>query len=131
MDKESDEYNDPDRGRFFLKNKNILAVTMFAGGTVRSDSELDHRVCGFSGPGFYNADGYLVQHAYRARFLDQKGRIRRIKDIPCSKTLSVTGGWVAVTTFFAGVGFRNTLYLQDTLCDDFCGGTGFHPVRDH
>ncbi len=98
LDKESDEYNDPDRGRFFLKNKNFLAVTMFGAGFSALALSWLTGPAPFLLLAFITLMGIIYSMPILPACWTKRGRIRRIKDIPCSKTLSVTGGWVAVTT---------------------------------
>lgn len=98
LDKESDEYNDPERSNFFQKYKNAMTGTMLGAGLFALALSWVTGPASFLTLVFITLMGVMYSVPLLPPSWTKQGRIRRIKDIPCSKTLSVTGGWVAVTT---------------------------------
>ncbi|HMK65602.1 MAG TPA: 4-hydroxy-3-methylbut-2-enyl diphosphate reductase, partial [Thermodesulfobacteriota bacterium] len=106
------EYNDPDRSQFFKKYRTIFA---FSGTTAALFSLALTFVLGWI-PFFLLAAmsvlgllySYQIVPAVWQRFMHMK----KIKDIPASKSLSVALGWGGVTTLIPAMGEHQAFSLS-------------------
>jgi 4-hydroxy-3-methylbut-2-enyl diphosphate reductase len=93
LDKEASQYNDPDRVYFLEKRKHFLLFTgVFSAATALA-------LGGWLGPAVLgllavmSALGLLYAVPLLPPRLARRVGFRRLKDIPVSKTLSLSGGW--------------------------------------
>ncbi|MFP4039941.1 MAG: 4-hydroxy-3-methylbut-2-enyl diphosphate reductase [Desulfosudaceae bacterium] len=120
---EEDRYNDPYRAVFYEKHMVLLAVLAIAAGAAGLLVAFFLGPVAFllllvmSGLGLsYNL--YLIPERF------QKIRIRRIKDIPGSKTILISAAWGVVVSAFPAVA-SSSLNLSALLTTIWCAGIVF------
>jgi len=99
----SDTYNRPDRAAFYKKHRISMAVLAFGSGTTGLFLAYTTGVTSF----FILLVMSLLGLAYNLKIIPAgicKKRIRRIKDIPGSKTILITMAWGVVTSILPAVG---------------------------
>ena len=95
-----DEYNDPERARFYQRHRLALSIISIAAGSlgllsasaIGGTAFVSLLVMSFLGL-TYNL--YLIPARFGCRF-------RRIKDIPCSKTTLIAAAWGVVVALLPG-----------------------------
>jgi len=95
--RDEDRYNDPDRERFYQRNKIMLTVLALAAGTAGLVAAFMMGALPFWVLLFMS----LLGLSYNLRFIPPsllpKSRLRRIRDIPGSKTILIALAWSVVT----------------------------------
>jgi (E)-4-hydroxy-3-methyl-but-2-enyl pyrophosphate reductase len=111
------EYNDPDRSQFYQKYRRVFAITGTGAALFSLALAFPLGLAPFllltamSGLGLLYS--YQIVPAVWQRFMHMK----KIKDIPASKSLSVALGWGGVTTLIPAMGEHQT--LSPTLAATF------------
>ena len=96
LDKEASKFNDPDRALFLEKHKLILLASGAFSGIVSLAWGLMLGVKVFLLLAGLSVLGVLYAVPLVPRSWTRLTRIRRLKDIPSSKTLAVSGGWALI-----------------------------------
>lgn len=95
----SDQYNNPDRANFYMKNRSSLSLLALVSGTAGLYFTFSTSLLSFAILFVMS----LLGLAYNLRIFPEKTGIRRIREIPGSKTLLITAGWATVTTILPAV----------------------------
>ncbi len=98
LDKEATRYNDPDRSRFFDRYRKVLIGTGLASGGCALLLTWFLGLLPFLFLLLLSALGLVYSLPVIPASWFRRRRIRRLKDIPASKTLSIAAGWGAATT---------------------------------
>lgn len=96
LDKEASKFNDPDRAIFLERHKGVLFASGIFSGVVGLALGLTLSLKVFALLAVMSALGLLYAVPVVPDSLARITRARRLKDIPISKTLSVSGGWAVI-----------------------------------
>lgn len=110
----SDRYNDPERAVFYQNHKVFLSVLAVSVGGI---GLLTAFTLGLGSFGLLLAMS-LMGLSYNLRLLPRfiaKGRIRRIRDIPGSKTILIAMAWGIVTAVFPALSTPDTGALKTAI----------------
>ena len=110
----ADRYNDPDRASFYDNNKALLTLLAVTGGAVGLLAAYTAGVLPFSLLLFMS----LMGLSYNLKVLPTAimgGRIRRLRDIPGSKTVLIALAWGMVTTLVPALSIQGGLGLGTLL----------------
>jgi (E)-4-hydroxy-3-methyl-but-2-enyl pyrophosphate reductase len=103
----SDTYNRPDRAAFYGRHRNVLAALALGSGGAGLYLAFTTGVMSF----FILLVMSLLGLSYNLKIIPPgifKKRIRRIKDIPGSKTILITMAWGTVTSILPAVGISSS-----------------------
>ena len=93
LDKEASQFNDPDRVMFLEKHRTVLLTTGVASALLGLGLSIRLGLPVFLMLMVMSILGLLYAVPLAPRAWADRVRFRRLKDIPASKTLSVSGGW--------------------------------------
>ncbi|MDY6851240.1 MAG: 4-hydroxy-3-methylbut-2-enyl diphosphate reductase [Thermodesulfobacteriota bacterium] len=93
LDKEAGKFNDPDRARFLEGHRTVLLGSGIFSALVGLFFSLTISLGAFLLLAFMSALGLLYAVPLTPRSWSRFTRLRRLKDIPSSKTLFLSGGW--------------------------------------
>ncbi|HKK90618.1 MAG TPA: 4-hydroxy-3-methylbut-2-enyl diphosphate reductase [Desulfobacteraceae bacterium] len=118
----SDRYNNPGRALFYEQKKPLLAILAAVSGAAGLFMAFQFNRVTFIVLMVMSVLGL----SYNLKILPGAvtgNRIKRIKDIPGSKTLLIAAAWGIVTTILPGISGRGSVSLL--LCLVFCSGLVF------
>jgi len=93
MDKEASQFNDPDRARFLERHKTVLLGSGILSGLISLSLALVIGLKVFIFLALMSTLGLLYAVPLVPKSWSRWTRLRRLKDIPSSKTLFLSGGW--------------------------------------
>jgi (E)-4-hydroxy-3-methyl-but-2-enyl pyrophosphate reductase len=96
LDKESSEFNDPDRVMFLEKHKAVLLSSGLFSALVSLFLAFTLSIKVFALLAVMSTLGLLYAIPLVPKNLPRQMKIRRLKDIPASKTMSVSCGWAVL-----------------------------------
>ena len=98
LDKEASKFNDPDRSIFLEKHKTVLVASGVFSAVVSLGLSLTAGTMVFIFLIFMSTLGLLYALPLVPDGLTRYTKFKRLKDIPTSKTLSLSGGWAFCLT---------------------------------
>ena len=112
LDRGAAEYNDPDRSEFYQRNRSTFFFSGITAVLVSLALALYLGVASFLFLTALSALGILYSFQIVPAVWQRFTRMKKIKDLPASKTLSVALGWGAVTTLIPAMAEQQPVNLS-------------------
>jgi 4-hydroxy-3-methylbut-2-enyl diphosphate reductase len=106
LDRGAAEYNDPDRSQFYRRHRTVFLLTGTGAGLLSLILAAGFGWLPFIFLSVMSALGVLYSFQIVPAVWQRFTRMKKIKDIPASKTLSVALGWGAVTVLIPALAER-------------------------
>lgn len=121
LDKEASKFNDPDRVLFMEKHKGILFASAVFSGLASLVLAVTLCMEVFILLIFMSIMGLLYAVPFVPKALSDRFRIRRLKDIPSSKTLATSAGWAVIVSFIPPLAVHgwitwSTVFVAAVVC---------------